>query len=171
MVRRSVKKRTNSPDSSSGGESRQDSPESKNVKSKKGNTKTENGRKGRQRQQQQNNRNPGFYLKKGPAGYHSCTIRYWRRPGAVLHAIAQTGSGLYPNPIGKAGIAAVDVRDIADAAVVSLTTDGHTAKTYNLVGPDPLSGPSAAAICSVVLNKQVRYADLPVEAYEGVPLT
>jgi uncharacterized protein YbjT (DUF2867 family) len=45
-----------------------------------------------------------------------------------------------PNPIGKAGIAAVDVRDIADAAVVSLTTDGHTGKTYNLVGPDPLSG-------------------------------
>ena len=75
-----------------------------------------------------------------------------------------TGAGLYPNPIGKAGIAAVDVRDIADAAVVSLTTDGHAGKTYNLVGPDPLSGPSAAAIWSQFLNKQVRYADIPLEA-------
>ena len=82
------------------------------------------------------------------------------RPGYFFQNDAQlkavlTGAGLYPSPIGKAGIAAVDVRDIADAAVVSLTTDGHTGKTYNLVGPDPLSGPSAAAIWSEVLNKQV----------------
>ena len=93
------------------------------------------------------------------------------RPGYFFQNDAQlkavlTGAGLYPSPIGKAGIAAVDVRDIADAAVVSLTTDGHTGKTYNLIGPDPLSGPSAAAIWSEVLNKQVRYADLPVEAVE-----
>jgi len=83
------------------------------------------------------------------------------RPGYFFQNDAQlkrvlTGAGLYPNPIGKAGIAAVDVRDIADAAVVSLTTDGHTGKTYNLVGLDPLSGPSTAAIWSKVLNKQVR---------------
>ena len=77
-----------------------------------------------------------------------------------------TGAGLYSNPIGKVGIAAVDVRDMADAAVVSLTTDGHTGKIYNLVGPDPLSGPSAAAIWTRVLNKQVRYAELPMEAFE-----
>jgi uncharacterized protein YbjT (DUF2867 family) len=77
-----------------------------------------------------------------------------------------TGAGLYPNPIGKAGIAAIDVRDIADAAVVSLTTDGHAGKTYDLVAPFPLNGPSAAAIWSEGLNKQVRYADLPVEAFE-----
>ena len=93
------------------------------------------------------------------------------RPGYFFQNDAQlkpvlTGVGLYPNPIGKAGIAAVDVRDIADAAVVSLTTDGHAGKTYNLVGPDPLSGPSAAAIWTRVLNKQVRYAELPMEAFE-----
>jgi uncharacterized protein YbjT (DUF2867 family) len=77
-----------------------------------------------------------------------------------------TGAGLYPAPIGKAGIAAIDVRDIADAAVVSLTTDGHAGKTYNLVAPDPLSGPSAAAIWSEALNREVRYADLPMGAFE-----
>jgi len=77
-----------------------------------------------------------------------------------------TGAGLYPTPIGKAGIAAIDVRDIADAAVVSLTTDGHNGRTYNLVAADPVSGPSAAAIWSEALRKEVRYADLPMEAFE-----
>jgi uncharacterized protein YbjT (DUF2867 family) len=77
-----------------------------------------------------------------------------------------TGVGLYPAPFGKAGIAAIDVRDIADAAVVSLTTDGHAGKTYDLVAPDPLSGLSAAAIWSEALNKEVRYGDLPLEAFE-----
>jgi uncharacterized protein YbjT (DUF2867 family) len=77
-----------------------------------------------------------------------------------------TGAGLYPTPIGNAGIAAIDIRDIADAAVVSLATDGHNGRTYNLVAADPVSGPSAAAIWSEALNKEVRYADLPMEAFE-----
>jgi uncharacterized protein YbjT (DUF2867 family) len=77
-----------------------------------------------------------------------------------------TGAGLYPTPIGNAGIAAIDIRDIADATVVSLTTDGHNGRTYNLVAADPVSGPSAAAIWSEALNKEVRYADLPMEAFE-----
>jgi len=93
------------------------------------------------------------------------------RPGYFFQNDAElkpvlTGAGLYPTPIGKAGIAAVDVRDIANAAAVSLTSDGHNGKTYNLVAPDPLSGPGAAAIWGQVLNKQIRYADLPVEAFE-----
>jgi uncharacterized protein YbjT (DUF2867 family) len=77
-----------------------------------------------------------------------------------------TGPGLYPAPVGTAGIAAVDVRDIADAAAVSLTTDGHAGKTYNLVGPAPLSGPGAAAVWADALGKPVRYADLPLDAFE-----
>jgi uncharacterized protein YbjT (DUF2867 family) len=77
-----------------------------------------------------------------------------------------TGPGLYPAPIGKAGIAAVDVRDIADAAAISLTTVGHAGKTYDLVGPAPLSGPGAAAVWADALGKPVRYADLPLDAFE-----
>jgi uncharacterized protein YbjT (DUF2867 family) len=78
-----------------------------------------------------------------------------------------TGPGLYPTPIGTAGVAAVDVRDIADAAAISLTTDGQVGKTYNLVGPAPLSGPGAAAVWADALSKPVRYADLPLDAFEG----
>jgi uncharacterized protein YbjT (DUF2867 family) len=94
------------------------------------------------------------------------------RPGYFFQNDAElkaplTGPGLYPTPIGTAGIAAVDVRDIADAAAVSLTTDGHAGKTYNLVGPAPLSGPGAAAVWADALGKPVRYADLPLDAFEG----
>jgi uncharacterized protein YbjT (DUF2867 family) len=84
---------------------------------------------------------------------------------AKLYALGDAASIKVLPRKGQRRVAAVDVRDIAVAAVVSLTTDGHTGKTYNLVAPDPLSGPSAAAIWSAVLNKQVRYADLPVEAF------
>lgn len=78
-----------------------------------------------------------------------------------------TGAGVFPTPIGKTGIAAVDVRDIADAAAVSLTQSGHAGKTYNLVNSTPLSGPGAAAIWSAALKRPVQYGDVPVEAFEA----
>jgi uncharacterized protein YbjT (DUF2867 family) len=80
---------------------------------------------------------------------------------------ALTGMGLYPTPIGTAGIAAVDVRDVADVAAISLTTDGHAGKTYNLVSPAPLSGPGAAGLWATALGKPVRYADSPLDRFEG----
>jgi uncharacterized protein YbjT (DUF2867 family) len=91
---------------------------------------------------------------------------YFFQNDAALKA-PLTGPGLYPAPLGTAGIAAVDVRDIADAAAVSLTTDGHAGKTYDLVSPAPLSGPGAAAAWAAALGKPVRYADPPLDAFEG----
>src|SRR5262249_5319077 len=76
---------------------------------------------------------------------------YFFQNDGALEAL-RPGRGLYPTPIGTAGIAAVDVRDIADAAAVSLTTGGHAGKTYNLVGPAPLSGPGAAAAWAAALG-------------------
>lgn len=77
-----------------------------------------------------------------------------------------TGPGLYPMPIGSTGIAAVDVRDIVEAAAISLTGSGHEGKTYNLVGPRLLSGPGAAGIWSKVLGKTVRYTGEDFEEFE-----
>jgi uncharacterized protein YbjT (DUF2867 family) len=91
---------------------------------------------------------------------------YFFQNDAALKA-PLTGPGLYSTPLGTAGIAAVDVRDIAAAAAVSLTTDGHAGKTYNLVSPAPLSGPGAAAAWAAALGKPVRYADPPLDAFEG----
>ena len=90
---------------------------------------------------------------------------YFFQNDAALKA-PLTGPGLYPPPIGTDGIAAVDVRDIAEAAAVSLTTDGHAGKTYGLVGPAPLSGPWAAAAWAAALGRPVRYAEPSLDAFE-----
>ena len=46
-----------------------------------------------------------------------------------------TKAGIYPMPLGDVGVSAVDIRDIAEATAIVLTSDGHTGKTYNLNGP------------------------------------
>src|SRR5450755_1845639 len=57
-----------------------------------------------------------------------------------------TKMSVYPNPLGPIGISAVDIRDIAEAAAIALTSDQHFGKTYNINGPAILSGPNAASI-------------------------
>src|SRR6202161_293111 len=54
-----------------------------------------------------------------------------------------TKAGVYPTPLGKVGVSAVDIRDIAEATAIVLTSDAHKGKTYNLNGPDSVSGPKA----------------------------
>jgi uncharacterized protein YbjT (DUF2867 family) len=77
-----------------------------------------------------------------------------------------TKSGVYPIPLGSLGISAVDVRDIAEAAAIALTTDGHHGKTYNLNGPEVLSGPKVASIWSGLLGKEIQYAGHDMDAFE-----
>lgn len=77
-----------------------------------------------------------------------------------------TDHGVYPMPLGTPGISAVDIRDIAEAAAIVLTTEGHLGKTYNLVGPDVLSGPTVASIWSSVLGKAVQYPGEHFDAFE-----
>ena len=69
-----------------------------------------------------------------------------------------TGPGVYPIPAGNQGLAAVDVRDIAEVAAMSLTEEGHTGKTYDLVSSEMLTGQGAAAIWSKLLSKKITYA-------------
>jgi uncharacterized protein YbjT (DUF2867 family) len=78
-----------------------------------------------------------------------------------------TKAGIYPMPLGQIGISAVDIRDIAEAAAIALTSDGHFGKTYNLNGPEVLSGPKIAAIWSGLLGKEVRYAGDDMDAFEA----
>jgi uncharacterized protein YbjT (DUF2867 family) len=75
-------------------------------------------------------------------------------------------AGLYPVPLGKEGISAVDVRDIAEATAIVLTTEGHFGKTYNLNGPEALSGAKAASIWSELLGKAIRYPGEAMDAFE-----
>ena len=77
-----------------------------------------------------------------------------------------TKAGIYPMPLGPTGVSAVDVRDIAEATAIALTSDGHAGKTYNLNGPQVLSGPGAAAIWSDVLRKPIQYAGDDMDGFE-----
>ena len=79
---------------------------------------------------------------------------------------ALTKGGVYPMPLGTVGISAVDVRDIAEAAALALTSDAHFGKIYNLNGPEPLSGPRIASIWSALLGKEVRYTGHDMDAFE-----
>jgi len=96
-------------------------------------------------------------------------IRAGRMPYTILRAAyfvqnerllkpVLTGPGVYPIPAGNQGLAVVDVRDIAEAAAISLTEEGHKGKTYDLVSSEMLTGPDAAATWSKLLGKEITYA-------------
>jgi uncharacterized protein YbjT (DUF2867 family) len=79
---------------------------------------------------------------------------------------ALTGPGIYPMPIGTAGIGAVDVRDIAEAAAISLTQNRHEGQTYDLVGPTLISGPGNAATWGRLLGKEIKYTGHNFDQWE-----
>jgi uncharacterized protein YbjT (DUF2867 family) len=81
------------------------------------------------------------------------------------------GYGVYPMPIGTAGVSMVDARDVADVAVAELLRRDRAAAalpriTLDLVGPDALTGPSVAKIWSAALGREVKYAGDDLPAFE-----
>jgi uncharacterized protein YbjT (DUF2867 family) len=75
--------------------------------------------------------------------------------------------GVYPQPIGSAGLSRVDVRDIGEVAVAALTSNAHDKKIYNLVGPELVTGESTAAEWSRALGKPIKYAGDDLEPWEA----
>lgn len=80
--------------------------------------------------------------------------------------------GVYPQPLGSTGLHRVDVRDIAEAAAVALTSSGtaHEGQTYDLVGPEPQTGASTAEVWSRALGRPVAYAGDDLDAWEKMSL-
>lgn len=60
----------------------------------------------------------------------------------------------------------VDVDDIAEVVVASLTDDAHNKKIYELTGPELLSFEAAVAIISASANRPVTYREVPMEEYK-----
>ncbi|PPU35794.1 MULTISPECIES: NmrA/HSCARG family protein [unclassified Xanthomonas] len=80
--------------------------------------------------------------------------------------------GLYPMPIGAAGVAMIDTRDIAAIAVSELLRrDRATAPlervTLELVGPQALTGTDAAKVWSAALGREIAYAGDDVATFEA----
>lgn len=73
--------------------------------------------------------------------------------------------GVYPQPIGSAGISRVDVRDIAELAALALTEPGHDGVLYSVAGPEALTGDGVAETYSRHLGRAVRYAGDDLEAF------
>ncbi len=79
---------------------------------------------------------------------------------------ALTEAGVYPMPLGTAGIAAADMRDIAEAAAISLTSEGHEGQTYDIVAPTLISGPGNAALWGKLLGKEIKYTGHDFDQWE-----
>lgn len=84
---------------------------------------------------------------------------YWYKDAMLQY-------GVYPQPIGEVGLSRVDVLDIAEAAAIALTTDGHEGQTYNLIGPDVYTGQSTAEAWSRALGKTITYGGNDLDAWE-----
>jgi uncharacterized protein YbjT (DUF2867 family) len=74
--------------------------------------------------------------------------------------------GVYPQPMGDVGLHRVDVRDIAEAAAVALTTSGHEGQSYDVVGPEVHTGESTAQVWARALGRPIAYAGNDLEAWE-----
>ncbi len=73
--------------------------------------------------------------------------------------------GVYPQPIGHAGASRVDVRDIAELAVVALLEPGYEERSIAVVGAEILTGGRTAKVWSRVLDRPVRYIGDDLEAW------
>jgi uncharacterized protein YbjT (DUF2867 family) len=72
--------------------------------------------------------------------------------------------------IGEAKVSAVDVRDIADVAVVALTETGHEKKIYDLTGPQALTHTEMAERLSAAIARQIAFVDISPETMRNTLL-
>jgi len=70
-----------------------------------------------------------------------------------------------PLPVGKAKTSFIDVRDIASAAVVALTEDGHKNKTYTVTGAEALDYYTVADKLSDELGRRITYTNPSVFSF------
>jgi uncharacterized protein YbjT (DUF2867 family) len=79
---------------------------------------------------------------------------------------AMLAYGAYPQPFGDVGLSRVDVRDIAEAAAIALTTGAADGETVDLVGGDVLTATATAATWGGVLGRKIAYGGNDLDAWE-----
>ena len=67
-------------------------------------------------------------------------------------------------PAGEGRLSVVDPRDIAAVAVRALIEPGHEGKAYDLTGPEALTTAEQVATISAVIEKPIKYVDVPPAA-------
>ncbi|MCE7040855.1 SDR family oxidoreductase [Dyadobacter sp. CY312] len=72
--------------------------------------------------------------------------------------------------VGDSQISIVDIRDIAEVAVVSMTEGGHKNKFYNITGPESISHYEMAEMLSSELGRQITFVDVTSEMLQNMLL-
>jgi len=85
--------------------------------------------------------------------------------GLLAFAGTIAADGRFYAPIGAATVSAVDVRDIAAVAAITLTEAGHEGATYTLTGPAPITHAQIAAALTAALGRDVTFTDVPPQAF------
>jgi uncharacterized protein YbjT (DUF2867 family) len=75
-------------------------------------------------------------------------------------------AGALPLPTGEAKGSLIDARDIAEVAARVLLDPGHHGRVYTLTGPEALSHGDVARILTGTLEREVRFLDVPAEAFQ-----
>ena len=94
-----------------------------------------------------------------PTAYMQNVLGLWR-------GVAADGVLRAPYPP-ESRLSLVDLGDVAEAAALVLTNDGHAGATYELVGTNPLSQHEVAAAISAALHRQVRAEAETVAAWDA----
>jgi NAD(P)H dehydrogenase (quinone) len=93
-----------------------------------------------------------------PTAYMQNTLAEWDR---------MVGEGIYRTPYPtKTRLSLVDLTDVAEAAALVLTEDGHSGATYELVGTAPMSQIEISETFGRALNKLVRAEAESIEIWE-----
>jgi uncharacterized protein YbjT (DUF2867 family) len=79
--------------------------------------------------------------------------------GSVLDGVIALPA---PNHVGEPF---VDLDDVADVAVSTLTAPGHTGNTYELTGPDTVTFPRVAETLTAALRRPVIFASVSIEEW------
>ncbi len=80
----------------------------------------------------------------------------------AAQTVASQGTIYMPMKTSKVGM--IDARDVAEAVALVITSDGHEGKNYLLTGPNSISIQDVAETLSKVLEKEVKYVNVPPEA-------
>lgn len=91
--------------------------------------------------------------------------------GVLAFAEPITRYGVFGAPIGDAAVSAVDVRDIAAVAAVTLTEPGHTGRVYTLTGPRAVTHTEIAAALSEATGRTITFTDTAPDEFAAVVRT
>jgi uncharacterized protein YbjT (DUF2867 family) len=70
-------------------------------------------------------------------------------------------------PVGAVGEPFIDADDIADAAVVALTADGHAGRVYELTGPRLLTFAAATGLIADVTGREIEYVTVSLDEFRA----